>query len=280
MTAHGGTAMFSLLTLNICHGLPADRFRMDRLAFMISSIKDRRDEFSIVLLQEIFRGLPIGDALSALKSELGRFYHISYARAGGRTPLCEVGQATLSRFPVLRQRKYPVPSGRYRCILFTEIAATGCRLHVYNAHIGGTAQEMGEVFALADRLRAPEAMDIIMGDLNWDYRHERRNLILSEIYGFRVAGSGPTATLADKLSPCAVYGEAIDFSLYRNVPADMMVRARRVLTGHVRGRRMSDHAGVVCTFFRQPFAAGDTVFPHEARAWVPSAAPDSPAIPR
>jgi endonuclease/exonuclease/phosphatase family metal-dependent hydrolase len=272
--------MFSLLTLNICHGIPADRFRMDRLAFIISSIKERRDEFSIVMLQEIFRGLPIGDALSALKRELGRFYHISYARAGGRTPLCEVGQATLSRFPVLRQRKYPVPSGRYRCILFTEITAPGCRLHAYNSHIGGTAQEMGEVFALADRLRAPAAMDIIMGDLNWDYRHERRNLILSEIYGFTVAGSGPTATLTDNLSPCAVYGEAIDFSLYRNVPADMMVRARRVLTDHVRGRRISDHAGVVCTFFRQPFAADDTVFPHEAHAWVPPAAPDSPAIPR
>jgi endonuclease/exonuclease/phosphatase family metal-dependent hydrolase len=271
MTAHGGIGMFSLLTFNICHGIPADLFRMDRLAFIISSIKDRRDEFSIVLLQEIFRGLPIGDALGALKRELGRFYHISYARAGGRTPLCEVGQTTLSRFPVLRQRKYPVPSGRYRCILFTEIAAPGCRLHVYNSHIGGTAQEMGEVLAIANSLSEPQAMEIIMGDFNWDYMYETRNLILSEMYGFKVAGSGPTATLADNVAPYAEHEEAIDFILYRNAPSDMIIRARRVLTGQVQGRRISDHAGVVCTFFRQPFAAEATPYSHwENRAETPS----------
>jgi hypothetical protein len=64
---------------------------MDRLAFIISYIKNRRDEFSIVLLQEIFSGIPIGDALSALKKELGGFYHIPYTRAGGVPYLCEVG---------------------------------------------------------------------------------------------------------------------------------------------------------------------------------------------
>ena len=262
--------MFSLLTLNIFHGILLDRGRMDRLAYVISYIKDRRDKLPIVMLQEVFRGFSIGDALSALKKELGGFYHISYARAGGLPYLYEVGQATLSRFPVLRQRKYPVPSGRWRCILFTEIAAPGFRLHAYNAHIGGTAQEMGEVLAIANSLSKPHAMDIIMGDFNWDYMNETRNLVLSEMYGFKVAGSGPTATLADNMAQRAEYREAIDFSLYRNAPSDTVIRARRVLTGHVRGRRISDHAGVVCTFFRQPFAAEVTPSSHwENRAETP-----------
>jgi endonuclease/exonuclease/phosphatase family metal-dependent hydrolase len=172
---------------------------------------------------------------------------------------------------VLRQRKYLVPSGRWRCILFTEIAAPGCRLHVYNAHIRGTAREMGEVFAITNGLREPQAMDITMGDFNWDYLSETRNLILSEMYGFKVAGSGPTATLADNVAQRAEYREAIDFLLYRNAPADMMVRARRVLTGHVRGCRISDHAGVVCTLFRQPCAAAATPYSHWGnRAKTPS----------
>jgi endonuclease/exonuclease/phosphatase family metal-dependent hydrolase len=263
--------MFSLLTLNIFHGILQDRSRIDRLACIISYIKDRRDELPIVMLQEVFRGFPIGDALAALKKELGGFYTISYARAGGLPYLYEVGQATLSRFPVLRQRKYLVPSGRWRCILFTEIAAPGCRLHVYNSHIGGTAQEMGEVLAIANSLSEPQAIEIIMGDFNWDYMYETRNLILSEMYGFKVAGSGPTATLADNVAPYAEHEEAIDFILYRNAPSDMIIRARRVLTGQVQGRRISDHAGVVCTFFRQPFAAEATPYSHwENRAETPS----------
>jgi endonuclease/exonuclease/phosphatase family metal-dependent hydrolase len=169
--------MFLLLTLNIFHGILLDQSRMDRLACIISYIKDQRDEFSIVMLQEVFRSVPIGDALSALKRGLGGFYNISYARAGGLPYLFEVGQATFSRFPVLRQRKYRVPSGRWRCILFTKIAAPGLRLHAYNSHIGGTAQEMGEIMAIANSLSEPHAMDIIIGDFNWDYMHEPRNLI-------------------------------------------------------------------------------------------------------
>jgi endonuclease/exonuclease/phosphatase family metal-dependent hydrolase len=263
--------MFSLLTLNIFHGILLDRSRMDRLACIISYIKDQRDELPIVMLQEVFRGFLIGNALSTLKKELGGFYNIAYARAGGLPHLYEVGQATLSRFPVLRQRKYPVPSGRCRCILFTEIAAPGFRLHAYNSHIGGTAQEMGEVLAIANRLSEPHAMDIIMGDFNWDYMYETRNLILSEIYGFKVAGSGPTATLADNLAQYAEYREAIDFILYRNVPSAMDVRTRRVLTGQLQGRRISDHAGVICTFFRQPVAAEAMPYSHwENQAETPS----------
>jgi len=120
---------------------------------------------------------------------------------------------------------------------------------------------MGEVLAIAYSLSEPQAMDIIAGDFNWDYLCETRNLILSGMYGFHVASSGPTATLADNVTPRAEYSEAIDFMLYRNAPADLSVRARRVLTGHVRGRRVSDHAGVVCTFFRQPMAARADIFP-------------------
>jgi hypothetical protein len=100
-----------------------------------------------------------------------------------------------------------------------------------------------------------------LSDTNCDYRHERRNLILSEIYGFTVAGSGPTATLADNLSPCAVYGEAIDFSLYRNVPADMMVRARRVLTGHVRDAAFRTMQGSFAPFSASPSPRATPSFP-------------------
>jgi endonuclease/exonuclease/phosphatase family metal-dependent hydrolase len=245
--------MFSLLTLNIFHGLPFDQSRMDRLACIISYIKDRQDELPIVMLQEVFRGFSIGDALSALQQELGGFYNISYARAGGLPYLFEVGQATLSRFPVLRRRKYPVSSGRWRCILYTEIAFPGFRLHAFNAHISGTARETGEILALANGLSEPHAMDIIMGDFNWNYMHETWKLVLLDMYGFKVAGSGPTATPADSLTCRAEYREAIDFMLYRNEPSDVAVCAHRVLAGEVQGRRISDHAGVVCTFSRQPF---------------------------
>lgn len=163
-----------LLTYNIHRAIGVDgKFNLERVVEIL-----RHHDADVVLLQEVDRGVPRSNHLD-LASALSRALQYQYRAVGMNVTLKKgrYGNATLTRFPIGRQRNIDLTVGRRK-----RRGAQHTRLHVpngsepigldvFNVHLGLSAAERREQVDLLlsssgiARLE-PQTPCIIAGDMN------------------------------------------------------------------------------------------------------------------
>ncbi len=179
---------FRILTYNIHKAIGLDRkFRPDRIVAIL-----RHHDADIVLLQEVDRGAPRSNHLD-LASHIARALQYEYRAVGMNVFLKKgkYGNATLSRFPIDRQRNIDLTIGwrKRRGAQHTTIhlpglnsahaksdasKATSTPVDIFNLHLGLSATERREqIRRLLDTKDIGSLTDdcrcIIAGDMN-DWR--------------------------------------------------------------------------------------------------------------
>lgn len=204
----------------------------------------------------------------------GGGYHVVHARHGAaRFPL---GNALLSRFPVLRQEVFDLPTGdtiERRSLLFAELDAPPGKLPVFVTHLNwkldeGHVREL-QVRFITDTIERLCPVDttfppVLMGDLNADPDSDEIRFLrgLTGLGGRRVyyadawhyAGEGPGYTYARR-NPFAAQAREpdrrIDYVFVRTGPEQNgrgePVEARLCFDAPHEGVFPSDHFGVVAT---------------------------------
>ena len=184
-----------IVTYNIHRAIGLDRqFRLDRVVAILA-----HHAADVVLLQEVDDGAPRSGHLN-LALEISQALGFPYLAVGHNVRLRQgrYGNATLSRFPILRERNIDLtigtakPRGCQHTTLLLEPAGGGARqLEVFNLHLGLSARERlwqigrlarSEEFAATDESRPC----ILGGDFN-----DWRNLLQAAVIG--VLGWPPRA---------------------------------------------------------------------------------------
>lgn len=181
---------FRVLTFNIHRAIGVDRrFRPERIVEIVS-----HHDPDLALLQEVDEGVPRSRELN-LARELAEALELPYLAFGANVSLRKgrYGNATLSRFPILRERNIDLTVGsrKRRGCQHTTLEAPGSRdltLEVFNAHLGLSARERDRQARML--LRSPEFKNVhrrtvclLGGDLN-DWR-AKVDPILQDVLGFR-----------------------------------------------------------------------------------------------
>jgi len=168
----------TFLTYNIHRAIGVDRrFRIERVAEIL-----RHHDADIALLQEVDEGAPRSRELN-LAHELAELAGYDHHALGHNVSLRKgrYGNATLSRFPIVRERNIDLTIGRrkrrgcqHTTILVPGSNSTAEALEVFNLHLGLSAQERHEQIGVL--LRSPEfhalplqAPCVVGGDFN-DWR--------------------------------------------------------------------------------------------------------------
>ena len=168
---------FRVVTYNIHRAIGVDRrFRLERVARALSYY-----DADVVLLQEVDAGAPRSRELD-LGKELAQQLDYPYFAIGHNVSLRKgrYGNATLSRFPIVRERNLDLTIGwrkRRGCQHTSlELAAAGGarRLEVFNLHLGLSAMERDRQIQLLGGSHEVEQLDlgvpcIVGGDFN-DWR--------------------------------------------------------------------------------------------------------------
>jgi endonuclease/exonuclease/phosphatase family metal-dependent hydrolase len=171
---------FRILTYNIHKAIGADRkFRPDRIVDIL-----RHHDADIVLLQEVDRGVPRSDHVD-LASLISRELNYTYRAVGMNVFLKRgrYGNATLTRFPIGRQRNIDLTISRLkrRGAQHTSIQLpTRDRenrfqpLDIFNVHLALTAstrrKQLNDLMTTMDMTRLPlDQPCIVAGDMN-DWR--------------------------------------------------------------------------------------------------------------
>ena len=167
-----------VMTYNIHRAIGLDRrFRLDRVAEII-----RHHSPDVALLQEVDAGAPRSRSLD-LADELARRLEYPYRAVGHNVALRKgrYGNATLSRFPILRERNIDLTIDtrkRRGCQHTTiEVQRPGANVHhleVFNLHLGLSAQERARQTGELVRSKEFRELDehapcIVGGDFN-DWR--------------------------------------------------------------------------------------------------------------
>jgi len=187
-----------VLTYNIHRAIGVDRrFRPERIVEIIL-----HHEADLVLLQEVDEGAPRSRELDLAK-ELARASAYPHYAVGHNVSLKKgrYGNATLSRFPILRERNIDLSvaeSWIRRGCQHTRIqlAPGGRPLEVFNLHLGLSARERQKQVALLSRSSELSAVDpgtpvLIGGDFN-DWRSLLWPVFTNGM-GFRSATDSRTA---------------------------------------------------------------------------------------
>lgn len=181
-----------VLTFNIHRAIGVDRrFRPRRIVEIIS-----HHHPDLALLQEVDEGVPRSRELHLAKelAEALGFEHVAF---GANVSLRKgrYGNATLSRFPILRERNIDLTVGsrKRRGCQHTTLEIPGPReltLEVFNAHLGLSAKERDRQARML--LRSPEFKNVhrrtlclLGGDLN-DWR-AKVDPFLQGVLGFASA---------------------------------------------------------------------------------------------
>jgi endonuclease/exonuclease/phosphatase family metal-dependent hydrolase len=165
---------FRLLTYNIHRAIGVDRrFAPDRIVEIL-----RHHDAHVVLLQEVDRGAPRSNHLD-LASMLARELQYRYRAVGMNVVLKKgrYGNATLSRYPIGRQRNVDLTVSRRKrrgaqhTRLHIPVGSQALELDVFNVHLGLLASERREqvnrLLGSHDVTRLdPQAPCIIAGDMN------------------------------------------------------------------------------------------------------------------
>ena len=197
-----------VVSYNIHRAIGVDRrFRPDRIVDIL-----RHNNPDLVLLQEVDEGVPRSRELD-LARELARELGFEHYAVGHNVTLRKgrYGNATLSRYPILRERNIDLTIGhrKRRGCQHTRIqleAPRGRRhrLEVFNLHLGLSARERDQQVGLLARSReltslAGSVACLVGGDFN-DWRSLLYPLLVEEL-GFRSA----TETGGPRSRPIATY---------------------------------------------------------------------------
>jgi endonuclease/exonuclease/phosphatase family metal-dependent hydrolase len=240
---------FRVLSYNIHRAIGVDRlFRPERIANII-----RYYQPDIVLLQEVDDGVPRSRGLN-LATELAGALGFQHYKLGANVSLRKgtYGNATLSRFPIVRERNIDLSIGdlKRRGCQHTTLALDegGHRtLEVFNLHLGLSAREREQQAGVLVRSHEFPGLTegppcIVAGDFN-DWRSRLRP-IFTEVFNFACATEGGSkASLPMKTYPSFSPRGALDRFYFRDLD---LVRARRCRLAL--SRVASDHLPIVADF--------------------------------
>ena len=190
---------FRVLTYNIHRAIGVDRrFRPGRVIEIL-----RHYDADLVLLQEVDDGAPRSRELDLAK-ELARASDYPFYAVGHNVSLRRgrYGNATLSRFPILRERNIDLSVAeswiRRGCQHTRMEISAGKTLEVFNLHLGLSARErLKQVHLLArsNELSSlpPETVVLVGGDFN-DWRSLLWPLFTEKL-GFQCASEGSNGRL-------------------------------------------------------------------------------------
>ena len=187
------------LTYNIHRAIGVDRrFRPLRIAQILAD-----HDADVVLLQEVDDGVPRSRGLD-LAGELAEALGYPHYAVGHNVSLRKgrYGNATLSKYPILRERNIDLTVGRrkrrgcqHTSILVERISGHPHRLEVFNLHLGLSSRERQTQAGLLARSHeladlGPDAACLLGGDFN-DWRSLLRAFFVVAL-GFRCATDRPT----------------------------------------------------------------------------------------
>lgn len=247
--------LIRVVTYNIHRAIGVDRrFRPDRIVRILL-----HHDPDVVLLQEVDEGAPRSrelDMARELAAELG-FRHFA---VGHNVSLRKgrYGNATLSRFPILRERNIDLSvAGSWirRGCQHTSIAPLDGRppVEVFNLHLGLSARERDEqveVLARSSELAGlgPETPCLVAGDFN-DWRSLLRPTFTNHL-GFRCATDRRTRTRRSRPLPLLTFPSfspraGLDRMYYRGPLRLLGARRCRLQVSRV----ASDHRPVIADFY-------------------------------
>ena len=244
---------FRLATYNIHRAIGVDRrFRPERIADILSQHKP-----DIVLLQEVDEGAPRSRELN-LARELAAEIGLAYFALGHNVSLRKgwYGNATLSRYPIVRERNIDLTIGRrkrrgcqHTTIRLEKLRGHAHILEVFNLHLGLSARERQRQAGLLARSREMAQLEvgqpcILGGDFN-DWRSMLRAYFVEGLEFHcatdRSTRNGPRAI---KTYPSFSPRGGLDRVYYRGP-----VRLRSVYRcRHRESRVASDHRPVIVDF--------------------------------
>jgi endonuclease/exonuclease/phosphatase family metal-dependent hydrolase len=168
--------LLRVITYNIHRAIGVDRrFRPERIAGILGHY-----DADVVILQEVDEGVPRSRELNLAK-ELAEAAGYPHYALGHNVSLKKgrYGNATLSRFPILRERNIDLSIAeswiRRGCQHTTlELNGKGSRLEVFNLHLGLSARERKKQIDLLKRSAEFSGVDpstpvLVAGDFN-DWR--------------------------------------------------------------------------------------------------------------
>ncbi|MDA8364099.1 MAG: endonuclease/exonuclease/phosphatase family protein [Gammaproteobacteria bacterium] len=185
-----------IVSYNIHRAIGIDRrFRLDRIATILGHMRP-----DVALLQEVDSGAPRSGGLD-LARELADLLGFPYYAVGHNVDLRKgrYGNATLSRFPILRERNIDltIDSRKRRGCQHTRIQAQKQAGHahvleVFNLHLGLSARERRRQIGLLLRSHEFANLDqthacLVGGDFN-DWRSQLPPIFTEEL-GFQCATS-------------------------------------------------------------------------------------------
>jgi endonuclease/exonuclease/phosphatase family metal-dependent hydrolase len=180
---------FRVMTYNIHRAIGVDRrFRPERITRILGS-----HEPDIVLLQEVDDGVPRSREMD-LARELAVDMGYPHFAVGHNVTLRKgrYGNATLSRFPILRERNIDLTIGNWKrrgcqhtAILLGSRAGRKHRLEVFNLHLGLSAHQRDSQVALLARSRELASLSanvacLVGGDFN-DWRSRLQPLFTAQM---------------------------------------------------------------------------------------------------
>ncbi len=190
-----------MITYNMHRAIGFDRrFRPDRIATILAYINA-----DIVLLQEVDQGVPRSRGVD-LARELAEDLGYPYYAVGHNVSLRKgrYGNATLSRYPILRERNIDLTVGerkrrgcQHTSIDIGKVDGHRYRLEAFNLHLGLSARERQRQAGILARSREfadldPHTACLLGGDFN-DWRSLLRAYFV-EAFGFQCATDRHTLT--------------------------------------------------------------------------------------
>jgi endonuclease/exonuclease/phosphatase family metal-dependent hydrolase len=246
------TVRLRVLSYNIHRAIGVDRrFRPERIASIVGYYDP-----DVAMLQEVDDGAPRSRGLD-LARELARTLGYEHYAIGHNVALRtgRYGNATLSRWPILRERNIDLTVGflRRRGCQHTRIAARAPsgrtrRLEVFNFHLGLSARERERQVAILTHSREFSSLPfdvatVVAGDCN-DWRSRLRPIFV-DMLGFRSATGGDSEReRAIATFPSFFPQGALDRVYYRGPLRLAGARRCRLALSRV----ASDHLPVIADF--------------------------------
>jgi endonuclease/exonuclease/phosphatase family metal-dependent hydrolase len=237
-----------ILTYNIHRAIGVDRrFRPERIVRIL-----RHYGADVVLLQEVDEGAPRSRELN-LAQELAQGAGYPHFALGHNVSLRKgrYGNATLSRFPILRERNIDLSVAQSwirRGCQHTSVQVDGQSLEVFNVHLGLSARERQQQIELLSRSHefsgVPEGTPMLVGgDFN-DWR-SLLWLTFTNGFGFRCATDSKTGRRgAIATYPSFSPQGGLDRIYFRGPLRLLTVRRCRLQVSRV----ASDHLPVIADF--------------------------------
>jgi len=241
---------FTTLTYNIHRAIGVDRrFRLERILKILA-----HHQADIVLLQEVDIGVPRSGKMD-LAHELARELGYNFLAVGLNVQLRQgyYGNATLSRFPIVRKRNIDLTIGTHkrRGCQHTTIQinnATNQLLEVFNVHLGLSAQERARQIGMLAQSVEFATLEhhmpcIVGGDFN-DWRSLLPPVFI-DILGFTSATSLKTSEKQDiPTYPSFSPAGSLDKIFFRGGLQKIKSRSCRLPVSRV----ASDHLPIIVDF--------------------------------